>query len=503
MQNEDVSRVRPDTELLAAHPLIIAANRGPVEFARGDDGAFTHHRASGGVVTAMRALGQYVDPLWVASAISDADRAQAALAGGEAIIVDDADGPRLRLHFAAVPHETYNLAYNDISNELLWFLQHYLWDTAHEPDIDDATWRAWDLGYQITNLAFANTIARAAASVRTTQPVVMLQDYHLYLTAALVRERLPEAILQQFIHIPWPDKDYWLLLPPRMRWEICVSLMANDVVGFQTPSHCHNFIATCVATVPEAEGDQERMTLRYGGRTIRVRPYPISLDVPDVRRVAAGETVAHYRTSLREFLGERTILRVDRAEPSKNILRGFRAFDLFLDRYPQWHGKVRFLALLVPSRLTVPRYREYLDEIYALIGRINTKHGTEAWRPIRSLVGDNYERALAVLSQYDVLLVNSLADGMNLVAKEGALLNERGGVLILTETTGAHEQLGAHAISIAPTDIASTADALHRALTMPEAERYMHAEALRRSVEEADIVHWITDQLADLATLAS
>jgi len=491
-----------NTELLTAHPLIIAANRGPVEFARGDNGTFIHRRGSGGVVTAMRALGQYVDPIWVASAITEADRAQAILAGGEPVIVDDEDGPRLRIHFAAVPHETYDLAYDNISNELLWFLQHYLWDAAHEPDIDAATWRAWDVGYQITNLAFANTIVRAAESAHTAEPIVMLQDYHLYLTAASVRERIPGAILQQFIHIPWPDKDYWRLLPPRMRQEICISLMANDVVGFQTYDHCHNFISTCIANIPEADGDQERMILQYKGRTIRVRPYPISLDVPVVRRVAGGETVTHYRESLREFFGERTILRVDRAEPSKNILRGFRAFDLLLDRYPQWHGKVRFLALLVPSRLTVPRYQQYLDDIYVLMSRINTKHGTEAWRPIRLLVGDNYERALAVLSQYDVLLVNSLADGMNLVAKEGALLNERGGVLVLSETAGAHEQLGPHALSIAPTDIVGTADALHLALMMPEEERHQRADALRQSVEDEDIVRWITDQLADLADLS-
>ncbi len=328
-----------------------------------------------------------------------------------------------------------------------------------------------------------------------------MQDYHLYLAAALVRQRLPHALIQQFIHIPWPDKDYWRFLPARMRREICTGLMANDIVGFQTYDHCHNFIRTCVENVPGTEGDHEWMCLRHNGRTTKVRSYPISLDVAAVRRTAASPAVADYIDVLQDYLGEQTIVRVDRAEPSKNVLRGFKAFDLFLDRYPQWHGRVRFLSLLVPSRLSVPRYQQYLDDIYAIMGRINTKHGTETWRPVRLLVGDNYERALATLTLYDALLVNSLADGMNLVAKEGALLNERGGVLILSETAGAHEQLGEHALSIAPCDIANTADALHNALTMPTDERFRRAAALRASVEDADIVRWITEQLDDIAAI--
>jgi trehalose 6-phosphate synthase len=501
MDDEQEAPRPPNAELLAAHPLIIAANRGPVEFTRREEGGFTHKRGSGGVVTAMSALGRYVDPVWVASAMTEGDRQVAIAAGGEAVVVEDEGEPPLKIHFATVPTETYDLAYNQISNEILWFLQHYLWDAAHEPDIDQQIWRAWDVGYSILNLTFANTIHRAAELTGSDRPIVMLQDYHLYLVAETVRERLPHALIQQFIHIPWPDKDYWMFLPARMRQEICRGLLANDVVGFQTFDHCHNFIRTCVANVPGAEGDHEWMCVRYKGRTIKVRPYPISLDVGAVRRTASNEAVAEYVNILQDYLGEQTIVRVDRAEPSKNVLRGFKAFDLFLERYPEWHGRVRFLSLLVPSRLAVPRYQQYLDDIYAIMGRINTKHGTEKWRPVRLLVGENYERALAALTLYDALLVNSLADGMNLVAKEGALLNERGGVLILSETAGAHEQLGAHAISIAPCDIAGTADALHFALTMPTEERFRRATALRASVENADIVRWITDQLDDIATI--
>ena len=501
MENDPRTQRLPNTTLLAAHPLIIAANRGPVEFTRQEDGHFTHKRGSGGVVTAMSALGRYVAPIWVASAMTEGDRLTASAAGGEPVVVVDPDQPPLRIHFAAVPPETYDLAYNEISNSVLWFLQHYLWDAAHEPDIDPQVWRAWDVGYTILNHTFANTIQRAAELAKSDEPIIMLQDYHLYLAAAPVRERLPKALIQQFIHIPWPDKDYWKLLPARMRREICTSMLANDIVGLQTFDYCHNFIRTCVENVPGADGDHEWMRVHYQGRTIRVRPYPISLDVEEVRRTAQGPVVGDYRDVLQDYLGERTIVRVDRAEPSKNVLRGFKAFDLFLDRYPEWKGSVRFLALLVPSRLSVPRYQQYLDEIYATMGRLNTKHGTETWRPVRLLVGESYERALAALSLYDVLLVNSLADGMNLVAKEGALLNERGGVLILSETAGAHEQLGAHALSIAPCDVASTADALHLALTMPDEERFRRAAALRRSVEEADIVRWITDQLDDIADI--
>lgn len=496
----DIARL-PNSDFLAKHPLIIAANRGPVEFSRDEGGAFAHKRGSGGVVTAMSALGRYVDPIWVASAMTEGDRLRAHAAGREPVLVEDEGQPPLRIHFAAVPQETYDLAYNEISNQLLWFLQHYLWDAAHEPDITEATWRAWDIGYTMLNRTFAETIARAAHVAGSTRPVVLLQDYHLYLAAARVRARLPDALIQQFIHIPWPDMDYWRFLPARMREEICRGMLANDIVGFQTLDHCYNFIHTCARNVPGVESDHDAMCLRYAGRTIRVRAYPISLDIGAVRETAATPAVSGFTDLLQDYLGEHTIVRVDRAEPAKNVLRGFKAFDLFLDRYPEWHGKVRFLALLVPSRLSVPRYQRYMDDIYALMGRLNTKHGTETWRPIRLLVGDNYERALAALSLYDVLLVNSLADGMNLVAKEGALLNERGGVLILSETAGAHEQLGAHALSIAPCDVAGTADALHHALTMPAEERFRRAAALRASVEQADIVRWITDQLDDIAAL--
>jgi trehalose 6-phosphate synthase len=491
----------PNADFLATHPLIIAANRGPVEFTRQEDGTFTHRRGSGGVVTAMQALGRYVDPIWVASAMTEGDRQRAHAAEGAPVVVEDEGQPPLTIHFTTVPQETYDLAYNEISNTLLWFLQHYLWDAAREPDINGEMWHAWDAGYTALNQTFAETIARAARAAGSTRPIVLLQDYHLYLAAAQVRERLPDALIQQFIHIPWPDKDYWRFLPVRMRREICLGMLANDIVGFQTYDNCHNFIRTCAENVPGVESDHEWMRVRYAGRVIQVRPYPISLDVAAVRETARGEGVSRYINLLQDYLGEHTIVRVDRAEPTKNILRGFKAFDLFLDRYPEWRGRVRFLALLVPSRLSVPRYQLYLDDIYALMGRLNTKYGTEEWRPIRLLVGDNWERALAALSLYDVLLVNSLADGMNLVAKEGALLNERGGVLILADTAGAHEQLGAHALSISPCDIASTADALKDALTMPVAERFRRADALRASVEESDIVRWITDQLDDITAL--
>ena len=183
----------------------------------------------------------------------------------------------------------------------------------------------------------------------------MLQDYHLYLTAALVRKRLPHALIQQFIHIPWPDKDYWRFLPARMRREICLGMMANDIVGFQTYDHCHNFIQTCVENVPGTEGDHEWMYVRHRGRTIKRAPVIRSRSMSPPSGAPRERAVANYIDLLQDYLGEQTILRVDRAEPSKNVLRGFKAFDLFLERYPEWLGKARFLSLLVPSRLSVPR----------------------------------------------------------------------------------------------------------------------------------------------------
>ena len=500
----------PDDEIsiedvLAGRALIVASNRGPVTFSLEPDGSFVSRKGSGGVVTAVSAIARDLQPIWIAAAMTEGDRARAQLARerGETLISPPGPRPEFRVQYVVPTADAYHLYYNVISNPLLWFLQHYLWDTPRSPDITAETWDAWQNGYVLVNRMFAETIIEAATSLDRL-PVIMLQDYHLYLCPALLRERLPDAIVQLFIHIPWPDPDYWRLLPKAMRVAILEGLLGCDVVGFQTPEHARSFMYTCEANLQDVTVDYAGQGVIHKGRRIEVRAYPISIDTEAVRRVAYSKEARSHDRYLPSYSNEFTILRVDRAEPSKNIVRGFLAFRRLLDAHPEFQGRVNFVAITVPSRMDVIEYRDYLDDVSAVVGRINAEFANveTGWQPIHLIMGENYPRALAAMKWYDVLLVNSIIDGMNLVAKEGCLINERNGVLIISESAGAAIQLGEDALTVAPADVEGTADALYRALTMPLSERRMRAERLRRIVEADDVAEWFRRQLADLGRYA-
>ncbi|MDF3037616.1 MAG: hypothetical protein K0Q71_322 [Thermomicrobiales bacterium] len=484
------------------HPLIIASNRGPVTFTRRSKGAFDARKGSGGVVTAVTAIARERQPIWIAAAMTEGDRqrAQQAEENGEHLI-EFGEPPEFRLRFVVPSPECYHQYYNVISNPLLWFLQHYLWDTPRTPDITHEIWDAWRSGYVTVNRMFADEIVAAIDAV-DDDPLIMLQDYHLYLCAGFVREKKPDARLQLFVHIPWPDPDYWRLLPLEIRRAICEGMLANDIVGFQTPDHGRSFMYTCQAYVPNVEIDYATGAILWNNRRIEIRAYPISIDAAAVRRMAYSKEARSHDRYLPNHWNEFTVLRVDRAEPSKNIVRGFQAFDRFLEAHPDFQGRVNFVAITVPSRMDVVEYQDYLDDVSAVVGRINAKYANveTGWQPIHLIMGENYPRALAAMKWYDVLLVNSIIDGMNLVAKEGALLNERNGVLILSEGAGAVSQLGDHALIIGPTDVEGTADAIYEALTMPLEERRRRAEGLRRDVESDDVITWFENQVADMLT---
>jgi len=496
----DGSPLQNHDGLEISSPLIIASNRGPVTFSRRANGTFDARKGSGGVVTAVSAIARDRRPIWIAAAMTDGDRLRAEQAekSGQHLI-EFGDPAEFRLRFVVPSPDCYHQYYNVISNPLLWFLQHYLWDTPRTPDITKDIWDAWRSGYVTVNRMFADEIIAAIDAV-SGEPLIMLQDYHLYLCAGFVRERHPTARLQQFVHIPWPDPDYWRLLPLEMRRSICEGMLGNDIVGFQTPEHGRSFMYTCQAYVPDVNIDYLASSIVWQGRRIQVRAYPISIDATAVRRMAYSKDARSHDRYLPNHWNEFTVLRVDRAEPSKNIVRGFAAFDRFLEAHQDFQGRVNFVAITVPSRMDVVEYQDYLDDVSAVVGRINAKYANveTGWQPIHLIMGENYPRALAAMKWYDVLLVNSIIDGMNLVAKEGALLNERNGVLILSEGAGAVSQLGENAIIIGPTDVEGTADAIYQALTMPLAERRRRAEGLRRSVENDDVTNWFENQVADM-----
>jgi trehalose 6-phosphate synthase len=334
----------------------------------------------------------------------------------------------------------------------------------------------------------------------------MLQDYHLYLVPRmlrnLLRRRRVQYTLTHFVHIPWPGSDEWGFLPAGMRQPILEGLTAVDLLGFQTREDGMNFLRTVETFLPGAQVSYGRRRVHYRNHVTHVRDFPISVDVKAVQHLAESAEVQQFMAQLQsEAEGCQMIVRVDRTEPSKNIVRGFQAFGEMLDLHPEHCGQVKFYALLVPSRLDVPEYQNYHDELTAAAGWINSRHGTSTWEPVRILTGESYPRAIAALQLYDVLLVNSIADGMNLVAKEGPLVNRRDGVVVLSERTGARQQLEPGALVISPCDVYATAEAMHQALTMPAEERAVRASRLRRLVEEHDINDWLNSQLDTLQGL--
>jgi trehalose 6-phosphate synthase len=484
--------------LLGDRRLLIATNRGPVTFATSADGRLRPRRGSGGLVTALSRVGSYVPVTWLAAAMTEGDRRAAA---DPRLIERSVPGDDVRLRFAAVERPVFEAAYNVIANPLLWFLQHQMWNLPERPLIDAGVMRAWTRGYVPLNDAFA-TAALAQLPRTDRQPRITLHDYHLYLAAAPIRRARPNAVLSHFTHIPWPPSSLWQVLPPVMRETICAGMVANDVVGFQTARYAHNFLRFVESFLPGARVDYANGTVRLpGGHVAHARSYPISIDVASTRRAAASRAARRRREELLATTAERIVVRVDRLEPSKNILRGFAAFDAFLARYPRYRGHVTFLAFLVPSRTNLREYGDYGRKVQGAVDRINARYGRGGHRPVQLFYENDYAQAMAGLSIADVILVNPLIDGMNLVAKEAVVVNDRPGALVLSETAGAFDQMADGVLSVAPADVVGTADAIATALEMPLAEREARLARLRAGVEEEDITWWLSRQMDDLAEI--
>ncbi|HUV72881.1 MAG TPA: trehalose-6-phosphate synthase [Anaerolineae bacterium] len=485
--------------LFAERSLIIASNRGPVTYEESRSGRVRSIRGTGGMVSAVSAISRYANPIWICSPMTPADREMAKQHPGDLIPYSTKDY-NFRVRFVLTEQESYDQFYFTVSNPLLWFLQHYMWDLVRVPTFTDDVWAAWR-GYQQINQAFAEAIAAQAASGGRCS-IIVLQDYHLYLCPGALAPLVSEdCLLSHFIHIPWPGPDYWMVLPPAIREQILASLCCNDVLGFHTRRYALSFLRTCESLLPDAKVDYSALTVRRAGKTLFVRSYPISVDVRSLRRVAKSRRTSRERSHLLDRLGDQTIVRVDRIDPSKNIVRGFQALDLLFERHPRHLGHVRLLGLLVPSRLGIEEYQKYLDEVIVAAQRLNLKYGDRRWQPVDLIVGEDRSRAIAAMQLYDVLLVNPIIDGMNLVAKEGPIVNERDGVLVMSESAGASEELGEGALIVSPYDVVQTADALHRALVMSPEERTERAAKLRDSVEQHTVSDWLYDQLVDLSRL--
>jgi trehalose 6-phosphate synthase len=474
-------------------PLVLVSNRGPATFERMPGGELVASRGGGGLVTALTGLVNHRDALWIASCMTPEDAEAAAAHGGRGFPCE-VDGNLYRIRLVESDPDAYDRFYNVFANPMLWFIQHYLWDLSNAPDIRQNEVEAYEQGYRVVNADLARAVLE---EIEGEDAVVMLHDYHLYLAPREIRAERPDVFLHHFVHIPWTQPDAWRVLPRDLREELYEGILSNDIVSFHTRAYRRNFLLCC-RELFGLDVDEEAGIVRVEGREVWVRAYPLPISADRFRRIARRDSVHEYEAEIVRRRREHLILRVDRADLSKNVLRGFSAFDLFLEQHPQFREHVTFVAHLVPSRQDVPEYAEYLERIEALVAVVNHRHGTPDWMPIDLKVRENLDEAIAEYKHYDLLIVNAMFDGMNLVAKEGPLVNERDGVSLLSENTGAHEELGEFSLSVNPFDIQEQADAIHRALTMSPQERRWRADGLKKIVTARNPGDWVDDQLADI-----
>jgi trehalose 6-phosphate synthase len=454
----------------AAHrPIVLVSNRGPITFRMTADGTLQPRRGAGGLVSGLGPLVEDTDAMWIAAAMTLGDR-RAAERG-----VIEAEGFRVRA--LALDPERYRMAYDVVCNATLWFTYHHLFDLSRRPRFDTGWFEAWR-AYEEVNEAFAVVVAREAPPDAT----VLIQDYHLTLLAPTIRERRPDVRTVHFSHTPFAGPDQLRVLPDRVAATLLHGMAAHDACGFHTARWAADFERSCLEIIGE-------------------KPHtfvsPLASDPEDLRAVARGEACTAELADIDQLLGDRAfIVRVDRIELSKNLVRGFHAYADLLERHPRWRERVVFGAFVYPSREGLPEYLAYRNEVEDLVARINARWATDTWTPVLYDASDNFPRSVAALRRYDALLVNPVRDGLNLVAKEGPLVNEHDGVLLLSPEAGAWAELDDVARRVNPFDVSGTADALDEALSLPAPARAAHASALRERVAARTPAHWLAEQLA-------
>jgi trehalose 6-phosphate synthase len=449
-------------------PVVLVSNRGPVSFTVGPDHELVARRGAGGLVSGLAPLMVGTDALWVAAAMSEGDRV-AARSGRT-----QAEG--LHTALLALDPEDYRMAYDVVGNATLWFLHHGLWELARRPRFDRHFTQAWD-AFRRVNQAFAQAVADQAPP----DAVVLVQDYHLSLLGPMLAERRPDLVAIHFSHTPFAGPDWLRVLPDAVAVELLEGLAGHHACGFHAPRWADAFAADC------------RLFL---GRDPRTFVAPLAPDPDDLARVAASPACAQALAALEVQIGDRALIaRVDRIELSKNLVRGFLAYDDLLDRYPQWRERVVFGAFVYPSREGLPEYLAYRQEVERVIDQVNQRWATPSWTPILGFIGDDHPRSIAALRRYDALLVNPVRDGLNLVAKEGALVNERDGVVLLSPEAGAWAELEGVVRRVHPFDITATADALADALATPTDRRAHEAKRLTSRARQRTPRDWLADQL--------
>ncbi|WP_329622019.1 trehalose-6-phosphate synthase [Streptomyces sp. NBC_01255] len=473
--------------------VLVASNRGPVSYVLGEDGELDARRGGGGLVSGLSAISSQ-DSLWVCAALGEGDREAVRRGIGE---------PGVRM--LDIAPDVYADAYNGIANSVLWFLHHHLYDIPREPVFDAEFRRRWE-AYRSYNRAFAEALAAEAEE----GAAVLVQDYHLALVPGMLRELRPDLRIAHFTHTPWASPEYLRMLPDDIREELLWGMLGADELGFHTWGWASAFVSG--ASMDGAAGSAQGLWrsgdpwrgvehMRHGSEKAhtRVRAYPLGVDADELRALAHRPEVDERLARLREEIGDRrTIVRVDRTELSKNILRGLLAYRELLTTHPEWRDRVVHLASAYPSRQDLESYRQYTTAVARLASEINTEFGTADWQPVLVSVRDDFTRSLAAYRLADVALVNPVRDGMNLVAKEIPVVSEAGCALVLSREAGAYEELREDALTVNPFDVSETAEALHTALSMPPTERAARSERLATAATALPPQRWFLNQLEAL-----
>ncbi|WDV52591.1 trehalose-6-phosphate synthase [Streptomyces coeruleorubidus] len=451
-----------------AAQVLVASNRGPVSYAVGEDGSLNAKRGGGGLVSGLSAIGSDADALWVCSALSDGDREAVRRGVGE-------DGVRM----LDIPADVHADAYNGIANSVLWFVHHMLYQTPLEPVFDAEFRRQWT-SYETYNRAFAEALAEEAAQ----GAAVVVQDYHLTLVPGMLRELRPDLRIGHFSHTPWAPPEYFRMLPDDVAGQVLRGMLGADRLGFLTQRWADAFTACA-----------EQFAGGLGGTRIGV--HGLGADADFLRKRSHEQDVEERMAALREEIGEgrRTIVRVDRTELSKNIVRGLLAYRRLLETHAEWRERVVHVAFAYPSRQDLAVYRDYTAEVQRVSEEINAEYGTPGWTPVVLNLKDDFARSLAAYRLADVALVNPIRDGMNLVAKEVPVISDSGCALVLSREAGAFEELGEEAIVVNPYDVTGTAAALHEALSMRPEERAERSKRLAAAATALPPAQWFLDQL--------
>jgi trehalose 6-phosphate synthase len=471
--------------------IVIVANRGPNDFVW-ESGQWVTRIAAGGLVSMLTPLARRASVAWFCC-VSEPPDAEQARQGLFTTAADQTD-PRLHVVPVPLPAQTYHAYYGQISNEVLWMLQHHVIGSGGFEYLDFARHQAWGR-YLEANARMASAIVHSGRRPRA----FLLQDYHLYPLPGLLRGTFPDTPILHFTHIPFPEPTVLRLIPDPWRQTILKGMLGADVVGLQTPMDVRSFLSCCTEFL-DVSVDTDRNSVNLtDGRRVCVRAYPASVEPRALRRTMRSDEVAAAHKRLEADRGEMTIIRVDRLDPSKNQQVGFLAFSRLLEMRPDLCGRVRFLAFMVPSRTDLGVYRAYRDAVYRTIDDVNARYADACGGPpIHVYYTNDREQALAAMQTCNVLVIYSLQDGMNLVAKEWAVVAGTPGVLVVSETAGVAAEAADSAILISPLDVEGTARALAEALDMPATERKARHTRFLDNVTRWSARDWLNAQLADL-----